>query len=85
MELDVSTWDKMLTQTLEDNRLTKSERQALKECLRDAALDDRLRAVLRSRVFEIARRKLDDVRTIPVVDWIEEVSKLLLPFSGTDG
>jgi phosphatidylserine/phosphatidylglycerophosphate/cardiolipin synthase-like enzyme len=85
MELDVADWDKMLAQTLEDNRLTKSERQALKERLRDAALDDRVRAVLRSRVFEMARQKLDDVRTIPIVDWLEEVSKLLLPFSGTEG
>jgi phosphatidylserine/phosphatidylglycerophosphate/cardiolipin synthase-like enzyme len=85
MDLDVATWDKMLAQTLEDNRLSKTERQALKERLRDAALDDRVRAVLRSRVFEIARQKLDDVRTIPIVDWLEEVSKLLLPFSGSDG
>jgi phosphatidylserine/phosphatidylglycerophosphate/cardiolipin synthase-like enzyme len=85
MDLDVATWDKMLAQTLEDSRLSKSERQALKERLRDAALDDRVRAVLRSRVFEMARKKLDDVRTIPIVDWLEEVSKLLLPFSGKEG
>jgi len=85
MDLDVAEWDKMLAQTLEDNRLSKSERQALKERLRDAALDDRVRAVLRSRVFETARKKLDDVRTIPIVDWLEEVSKLLLPFSGPEG
>jgi hypothetical protein len=85
MDLDVADWDKMLAQTLEDHRLSKSERQALKERLRDAALDDRVRAVLRSRVFEVARKKLDDVRTIPIVDWLEEVSKLLLPFSGPEG
>jgi phosphatidylserine/phosphatidylglycerophosphate/cardiolipin synthase-like enzyme len=84
MDLDVAAWDKMLQQTLEDNQLSKSERQALKARLHDAALDDRLRAVLRSRVFEMARKKLDDARTIPIVDWLEEVSKLLLPFS-TDG
>jgi len=84
MDLDVAAWDKMLQQTLEDDRLSKSERQALKARLHDAALDDRLRAVLRSRVFEMARKKLDDARTIPIVDWLEEVSKLLLPFS-TDG
>jgi len=84
MDLDVAAWDKMLQQTLENNQLSKSERQALKARLHDAALDDRLRAVLRSRVFEMARKKLDDARTIPIVDWLEDVSKLLLPFS-TDG
>ena len=80
MELDTAEWDRMLRQTLEDNRLSNSERQALKARLRDAALDDRARAVLRSRVFEIAREKLEDDRIAPVVDWIEEVSKLLPPF-----
>ena len=85
MELDPATWDGMLRQTLEDDRLSKTERKALKERLRDAALDDRKRAVLRSRVYEIAREKVADVRMAPIVDWLEEVSKLLLPFSGDDG
>ena len=85
MDFDVAAWDKMLEQTLDDHRLSKTERQALKARLRDAALDDRTRAVLRSRVFEVARRKLDDDRTIPIVDWLEEVSKLLLPFSDEQG
>lgn len=85
MDLDTATFDAMLRQTLDDKRLSKSERQALQARLRDAALDDRKRALLRSRVFEIAREKLDDDRTIPIVDWLEEVSKLLLPFSGEEG
>jgi phosphatidylserine/phosphatidylglycerophosphate/cardiolipin synthase-like enzyme len=85
MDLNPDEWDGMLRQTLDDGRLSNSERQALKAKLRDAALDDRARSVLRSRVFEIAREKLDDSRISPVVDWIEEVSKLLLPFSGESG
>jgi phosphatidylserine/phosphatidylglycerophosphate/cardiolipin synthase-like enzyme len=85
MDLDVDAWDKMLEQTIEDGRLSNSERQALKARLRDAALDDRNRSVLRSRVFEIAREKLNDDRYTPIVDWLEEVTKLLLPFGGEHG
>jgi hypothetical protein len=85
MDIDVATWDGMLEQTLEDRRLTKSERQALQARLSDAALDDRVRAVLRSRVFDIVRKKVENVRNITVVDWLEEVSKLLLPFTGGSG
>lgn len=83
--MDEATWDKMLRQTLDDRHLSSGERQALKQVLRDAALDDRARSVLRSRVFEIAREKLDDERDSSIVDWVEELSKLLLPFSGEHG
>jgi hypothetical protein len=55
MDLDTAAWDKMLAQTLDDGKLSTAERQALRAKLKDAALDDRNRALLRSRVFEIAR------------------------------
>jgi phosphatidylserine/phosphatidylglycerophosphate/cardiolipin synthase-like enzyme len=82
MDIDLATWDKMLEQTLEDSRLSNSERQALKERIREAALDDRNRAVLRSRAFEMARQKLEGGASPDVVTWLEEVNKLLLPFAG---
>jgi phosphatidylserine/phosphatidylglycerophosphate/cardiolipin synthase-like enzyme len=85
MDLDIAAWDRMLLQTLDDERLSTSERQALRETIKDAALDDRNRALLRSRVFEIARGKLSGDRSAPIVDWLEELSKLLLPFSGESG
>lgn len=85
MSLDPAAWDKMLRQTLDDRHLSTSERQALKQILRDAALDDGARATLRSRVFEIAKEKLDDAADSDIVDWLEELTKLLLPFSGEHG
>jgi phosphatidylserine/phosphatidylglycerophosphate/cardiolipin synthase-like enzyme len=85
MDLDTAAWDSMLKQTLDDGRLSTSERAALRATLKDAALDDRNRALLRSRVFEIAREKLDDDRYSGIVDWLEELTKLLLPFSGESG
>jgi hypothetical protein len=64
----------MRLQTLDDGRLPTSERAVLREKIREAALDDRNRALLRSRVFEIVREKLNDDRYSPLVDWLEELS-----------
>jgi len=85
MDIDLATWDRMLEQTLDDGRLSNSERQALKERIRDAALDDRSRALLRSRVFEIARQKLAAAPSPDLITWLEDVNKLLLPFAGEAG
>lgn len=85
MDIDEATWDKMLEQTLDDGRLSHSERQALKERIRDAALDDRRRSVLRSRAFEVAREKMGGTAAADIVTWLEEVNKLLLPFAGEHG
>lgn len=78
-------WEGMLAQTLQDGRLTSSERQALKGRLREAALDDRARATVRKSAFELARRRIADGGRGEVLEWLEEVTKLLLPFSGDSG
>lgn len=76
MDLDTAAWDKMLLQTLDDGRLSTSERTVLREKIKDAALDDRNRALLRSRVFEIARENLNGDRYSGIVDRLEELSEL---------
>ncbi len=75
----------MLKQTLDDGRLSTSERAALRGKLKDAATENHNRALLHSRAFEIAREKLNDDRYSGIVDWLEELSKLLLLFSGEHG
>lgn len=85
MDIDPSTWDTMLEQTLDDGRLSNSERAALKERIREAALDDRNRAVLRSRAFDLARRRVRETAAPELISWLEDVNKLLLPFSGDSG
>jgi cardiolipin hydrolase len=85
MTMDQANWDKMLEQTLDDGRLSNSERAALKERIREAALDDRNRAVLRSRAFELARSRVRESAGPELITWLEDVSKLLLPFSGESG
>ena len=85
MSLELETWERMLRQTLDDRRMSTSERHALTATLRDAPLDERARATLRKRAFEIAKERLDDDRDSAIVDWLEALNKLLLPFGGEHG
>jgi phosphatidylserine/phosphatidylglycerophosphate/cardiolipin synthase-like enzyme len=67
-----------LQKTLEDQRLSRSERKALQE-VAIAASDGQL-ANLRSIAFDVARAELQgDKRTKHVMQWLEDVVKLLLP------
>ncbi len=66
-----------LRQTLEDHRLSRSEKRALKEVLAEAILNDQDVALMRSAVFDVAREELNDVPSLEVVKWLEEVVKLL--------
>lgn len=68
--------DAMLRDTLADGRLSRVERRALDEALLTDA-DDSTRAVIRSRVFDLARAEMADPRHRATLDWIEAVVKLL--------
>ena len=70
-------FDALLARTLADRRLTGSERQALQQTLAESPSDEARRAVLRHRVFDLARQELltDDAKK--VLAWVEDVLKLL--------
>jgi len=67
-----------LRKTLVDQRLSRSEKKALKTLVAAASPADLPR--LRSIAFEVAKRELDESkRTKNVIEWLEEVMKTLLP------
>ncbi len=70
-----------LAQTLEDRRLSGGEKRALGESVRTSNLNEQQRALLRAQAFELARRESADPKAKEVLDWLEEVNKLLLPQS----
>jgi phosphatidylserine/phosphatidylglycerophosphate/cardiolipin synthase-like enzyme len=74
-------WNLMLRRTADDDRLSRGERAALRGRIQEAALDERLRAVLRSQAFGIAREHLASGPSAAVLDWLEDVVKLLVPDS----
>jgi phosphatidylserine/phosphatidylglycerophosphate/cardiolipin synthase-like enzyme len=74
----IQEMDQILLRTLDDRRLSRGEKRALSEILEEMALDDRQRALLRNRAFEIAKTRLADPRAHDVLEWFRDVSKLLV-------
>ena len=67
----------ILRETLEDRRLTRSEKRALKDVLGEAIQSDQDAAVYRSAAFQVARESFNDPNLRQIVDWLEDVVKLL--------
>lgn len=77
--MNSSQLDQILRHTLEDHRLSRGERRVLKSTLAELDLDPRQLAVLRSRAFEIARQEAADPQSADVIEWLEEVVKVMQP------
>ena len=71
--------DGVLAATLEDRRLSRAERGALKELLADIDPHPQQRAFYRHRAFELAKEALTGEENLKVVDWLEDVVKALNP------
>lgn len=65
-------------QTLADAAISRNELRAVRELLRDAELDARELAILRSEVFALGKAALAQHDAGDVVDWLEEASKTIL-------
>ncbi|GHB97000.1 phospholipase D-like domain-containing protein [Cerasicoccus arenae] len=68
-------------QTLADGNISRSELQAVREVLRDADLDNRELAILRSQIFDLARKRLSAHNAAALFDWLEDASKVILEIS----
>ncbi len=69
-----------LEKTLEDYRLSRSEKRALSELVESVGTDETQLALFRNQVFDKAREALPpDPQSRAVVDWLEAVMKVLQP------
>lgn len=75
----MTSLEQLFHQTFEDQTFTRSERQTLRKVLQKEALTARELAVLRAKIFDIAREKLEDFEARQVIEWLENANKLLLP------
>jgi mitochondrial cardiolipin hydrolase len=75
--MDTQELDRALRATLEDGRLSRSERQALSELLREEPLDTSKLGQLRARAFTLAKERLADANARAVLEWAEDFVKLL--------
>jgi phosphatidylserine/phosphatidylglycerophosphate/cardiolipin synthase-like enzyme len=77
--MDASEIDSILTATLADKQLTRSERRALQAVLDDRRASEAVLALFRSRAFALARDSVTDPRARQVISWLEETLQALLP------
>ena len=71
--------DELLRQTLSDLRLSRSEKKSLRSVLEGLDLSEGDYGQLRKSAFEIASEELKDSRSRQVIEWIEDVMKVLVP------
>lgn len=83
--MDHDQVDELLGRTIEDGRLSRSEKKALRECLAPAVGDDRLLARIRNQAFEVARGTLSGPQGKVALDWLEDVTSLLAALGAGDG
>ncbi|HYI02614.1 phospholipase D-like domain-containing protein [Hyalangium sp.] len=77
--MNASEIDDILTATLADRQLTRSERRALQAVLDDRRASEAVLALFRSRAFALARESVTDPRARQVISWLEETVQALLP------
>lgn len=63
--------------TLEDQRLTRSEKRALGHVLDGVELNEQQAGVYRSIAFDVARQACIDADSKAVLEWLEDVMKVL--------
>jgi phosphatidylserine/phosphatidylglycerophosphate/cardiolipin synthase-like enzyme len=77
--MDPNALAQFLRQSLADGRLSGSEKSALSEWADQHITDDQSRGLARHAAFEIARKSSAEPNGAGLVDWLEEVMKVLAP------
>lgn len=68
----------LLRSMLDDHRLSRAERRALRDLVDEQGLDEQRLGVFRAKAFDLAREQLGEEQAF-VVDWLENAIKALLP------
>jgi phosphatidylserine/phosphatidylglycerophosphate/cardiolipin synthase-like enzyme len=72
-------FEKFLTQTIADRKFSASEKTALQNLVADKLADEQALALLRSKAFVVARQAIKDANALQVLDWLEDVLKIIRP------
>ena len=68
----------LLRSMLDDHRLSRAERRAVRDLVDERGLDDQRLGVFRAKAFDLAREQLGSEQAF-VVDWLENAIKALMP------
>jgi phosphatidylserine/phosphatidylglycerophosphate/cardiolipin synthase-like enzyme len=67
----------LLQETLEDYRLSRSERRAFSERLSEVSLNERMQDQYHRIAFELARESIDTVNVSQILEWLQDVTRLV--------
>ena len=73
---------RFLAQSLADRKLSGGEKSALADWLARSVKTDQHRGLVRHTAFEVAREAIADPVAAEVVEWLEDVMKVLAPLAG---
>lgn len=76
--------DEILRKTLEDHKLSRTEKRALDEVIDEIAPNIEERAWLSNHAFDLAREEITGHENHRVLDWLEEVIKVIRHASAPD-
>lgn len=68
---------KLLTQSIEDDFLSKAERKSLKELIVERPIDEHQLNFLRSKIYELANEKVTPANYKFMVEWIKDANSAL--------
>ena len=71
--------DDLLKRTLSDSRVSRGEKKILTAMVKEQQGDAQKLGFLQHRAFELARQELISPDAIQVLEWLEDVIKILLP------
>lgn len=80
--MNAAELDALLRQFLVDHKLSDAEKKALAKWVEANVTTEQKRGVARSRVFDTARAAVADPNAVAVIDFLEDVLKVLLPMGG---
>ncbi len=74
----------ILEQSLADRRLSRAEKSVLSQHLDEADADAEQLALFRRQAFSLAREAIDATNGTMIVEWLEEIAKVLHPTTGQE-
>jgi phosphatidylserine/phosphatidylglycerophosphate/cardiolipin synthase-like enzyme len=77
--------ERLLRQSLADHKLTRSEKTALADWLAKHVTTDQARGLARHVAFAVAKGAVADPASAEVIDWLEDVMKVLVPNAPQQG
>jgi phosphatidylserine/phosphatidylglycerophosphate/cardiolipin synthase-like enzyme len=79
-----SSLTEILQQTLDDRRLSRNERRALRDTLKEFIKDKASQLKCHQTAFELARNSIDQVNSSAVLEWLEDVSQVIRQAAAAD-